>query len=253
MVASSATQPYGPNETQSGACDLAFSKAKQNALRTHLGETFLQQSIVECDSVRQEITGNDCELFETTWSSINSIGFIKSIKNKVETPDFSDTLKANICTVSAVFEIEKFKGVPDEGFETSVSILEGRTLRVTDAPKIKIASNRPAYHYVYYWAPYSDKENYYLLFPNDIDQQVDALSEMQIPSPNASVNYKLEVSLPEGLSYSNEYLVVYSSKQPLNNVPHKISESGLFRWLQSLDRSLWTQDKISYQIIGDSL
>lgn len=246
------SQPFGPNETQTQACELAFSKAKQNALKAHFGELISQQSVVQCDDVIQSNTGNDCELFESTWSSINANGYVKNVTNKNESITFSEALKARLCEVSAIFEIEEFEGIPDYSFETEVSLTNGRTLRVTDSPRIRIESNFPAFHYVYFWAPYEDKNNYYRLFPNAIDQQSKAMKQLQIPSNEATKQYELEVSLPIGLSFSNEYLVVYSSKEQIPNAPEKITETGLFNWLQSINRTLWTQDKISYRIIGDS-
>lgn len=252
-ISSNGSQPFGPNETQTQACELALSKAKQNALKAHFGELIGQKSVIQCDDAIQSSTGNDCELFESTWSSINANGYVKNVSIESEEISFSETLKARTCNVSALFEIEEFDGLPDYSFETTITIDNGRTLRTNDAPKIQVESNIPAFHYVYFWAPYDDKKNYYRLFPNKVDEQSRPQRNLSIPSDEAASEYELEVTLPEGLSFSNEYLLVYSSKQRIENAPEKITESGLFGWLRSIDRSVWTQDKISYRIIGDSI
>ena len=247
------SQPFGPNETQTQACELAFSKAKQNALKAHFGELVSQQSVVQCDDVIQSKTGNDCELFESTWSSINANGYVRNVIDRDESITFSEAIQSRVCKVSAVFEIEEFEGLPDSSFETEITLANGQTLRITDSPTIRIESNLPAFHYVYFWAPYEDKDNYYRLFPNAVDSQSTARKNLSIPSGESVSTYQFEVSLPAGLSFSNEYLVVYSSKERIENAPEKITEVGLYSWLQSIDRSLWTQDKINYRIIGDSI
>ena len=244
--------PFGPNETQSQACALALSLAKQKALKDQFGELIAQKSVLECDATIQATTGNDCDIFETTWSSINSNGFIKNHTDKKQTIEFSDEHQSNVCKVSAHFEIEEFEGKPDRTFETQISLINGKTLRVIDSPVIKVSSNTAAFHYVYYWAPNIEKENFYLLFPNPHDSQSEPVDELTVPSTNASKDYDLEVSLPSGLATSNEYLIVYSSKKRIDNPPEKISQLGLFGWLKGIDRESWTEDKISYKIIGDS-
>jgi len=239
----------GPSETENKACELAESKAKQDALRTHFGELIGQKSLLECDAQSQRDTGNDCELFESTWSLLNSNGYIKGIGNKNQETDAT----ARVCTFSATFEIEEFTGKPDAGFQTEIRLQNGSTLRETDSPIIIIESNQPAFHYVFFWAPYHDKEKYYRLFPNQVDKQHLAAEEMTIPSQYKSKKYDIEVSLPEKMSVSREYLILLSFKNRIDNSPESISEANLFQWLNEKDRSNWTQDKISYRIIGDSI
>jgi len=252
-VVASGEHAFGPNETQAQACDLALSKAKKNALIKHFGELVGQKSMLECDSSIQKATGNDCELFESSWSLVNSNGFIKGSKEVSKSVGFSETQRANVCEINATFVIDEFSGKPDSSFQTSVTLKNGVTLREGDSPVITIKSNKAAFHLVYFWAPYHDRENYYRIFPNAVDEQSSAVTELTVPSPNQTKTYTLDVSLPEGANFSTEYLILLSFKESVNTAPDTISEAGFFSWLQSIERDLWTQDKISYRIIGDSI
>ena len=251
-ISASGEHAWGPNETQAQACELAKSKAKKNALIKHFGELVGQKSLLECDASIQKATGNDCELFESSWSLINSNGYIKGTDFQ-STPYFSELQKANICKVKGTVIIEEFTGKADASFQTKVALAGGLTLRVGDQPQIRIKSNKAAYHYVFYWAPYHDRDNYYRIFPNAVDRQSMASQQLTIPSAEAKTTYNIDVTLPKESNFSREYLILLSFKEPLQDVPETISESGFFSWLQSFRRDLWTQDKMSYRIIGDSI
>ena len=251
-ISASGEHAFGPNETQAQACELAASKAKKDALIKHFGELVGQKSLLECDSSIQKATGNDCELFESSWSLINSNGYIKGTDFQ-STPYFSELQKAYVCRVEGIVIIEEFAGKADTSFETRVGLAEGLTLREGDQPQIRIKSNKPAYHYVFYWAPYHDRDNYHRLFPNAVDGQSGASQQLTIPSAEAITTYNIDVTLPKDSNFSSEYLILLSFKEPLQDVPETISESGFFSWLQSFRRDLWTQDKMSYRIIGGSI
>ncbi|MEG3592819.1 MAG: DUF4384 domain-containing protein [Pseudomonadota bacterium] len=251
-ISASGEHAWGPNETQAQACELAKSKAKKDALIKHFGELVGQKSLLECDASIQKATGNDCELFESSWSLINSNGYIKGTDFK-ETPYFSELQKANVCRVEGIVIIEEFAGKADASFQTKVALTGGLTLRVGDQPQIRIKSNKAAYHYVFYWAPYHDRDNYYRIFPNAVDRQSMASQQLTIPSAEAKKPYNIDVTLPKDSDVSSEYLILLSFKETLQDVPETISESGFFSWLQSFRRDLWTQDKMSYRIIGDSI
>jgi len=242
---------FGPDTSRSKACDRAMSDAKRNALRDQYGEKFGQKSILTCDENIQQQTGNDCELFENTWSMLNPNGFISKIRQP-EPPKITEQLGLSICKVTAYITIEEYEGQPDYAFETEIRVSQGMNLRLSDKPVIEIESNKPAFHYVYYWAPFVDQEFYYQLFPNPHDSQTERLKRLRIPTGQATKNYSFEVLLPEGMIYSHEYLIVVSSKQPLPSAPEKIKEVNFFQWLKSFDRRNWTQSTFNYRVLGDS-
>ena len=87
--------------------------------------------------------------------------------------------------------------------------------------------------------------------PNAIDRQ-SGIATINHSSAEAKTTYNIDVTLPKNSNF-REYLILLSFKEPLQDVPETISESGFFSWLQSFRRDLWTQDKMSYRIIGDSI
>lgn len=242
---------FGPEVSRSKACDRALSNAKQKALRQQYGEEVGQKSVLTCDENLQKQTGNDCELFENTWSLLNTNGYIKDIRQP-EGPQITEQIGHSVCKVTAYITIEEYDGQPDFSFETTVKVAQGINLRLSDKPIIQIKSNKSAFHYVYYWAPFVDADNYYQLFPNAYDTQKEKLKDLRIPTGQATKNYSFEVSLPDGVPYSHEYLIVVSSKKPLTTPPEKIREVNFFRWLKSFDRKQWTQSTFNYRVLGDS-
>jgi hypothetical protein len=242
---------FGPDVSKSKACDRALSNAKQKALRQQYGEEVGQKSVLTCDENLQKQTGNDCELFENTWSLLNTNGYIKDIRQP-QGPQITEQIGYSVCKVTAYITIEEYDGQPDFSFETTVKVAQGINLRLSDKPIIEIESNKPAFHYVYYWAPFVDADNYYQLFPNAYDTQKEKLKDLRIPTGQATKNYSFEVSLPEGVPYSHEYLIVVSSKKPLTTPPEKIKEVNFFRWLKSFDRKQWTQSTFNYRVLGES-
>ena len=241
---------FGPDVSRSEACDRALSSAKQNAIRKQYGEDVGQKSVLTCDEKLEKQSGNNCELFENTWSLLNTNGFIKSFKKVDER--IEEKIGLSVCKVTANVIIEEYEGSPDYSFETQLQVTQGTNLRLTDKPIIEIESNQPAFHYVYYWAPFVDADYYYQLFPNAYDVQSEKTKQLRIPTGQATKNYNFEVSLPENMSYSHEYLIVISSKQPLSSPPEKIKEVNFFRWLKSFNRKQWTQSTFNYRVLGDS-
>jgi len=241
---------FGPDVSRSEACDRALSSAKQNAIRKQYGEDVGQKSVLTCDEKLEKQSGNNCELFENTWSLLNTNGFIKSFKKVDER--IEEKIGLSVCKVTANVIIEEYEGSPDYSFETQLQVTQGTNLRLTDKPIIEIESNKPAFHYVYYWAPFVDADYYYQLFPNAYDVQSEKTKQLRIPTGQATKNYSFEVSLPENMSYSHEYLIVISSKRPLSSPPEKIKEVNFFRWLKSFNRKQWTQSTFNYRVLGDS-
>lgn len=242
---------FGPQLSRAEACDQALNDAKYAALRKQYGEEFGQNSVLACDDSIQLKTGNDCEIFESTWSLLNANGFIKEIR-QVETPKITQKMGLSVCKVTAYITIEEYEGSPDLSFETRLKVSQGTNLRLTDKPVIEIESNKPAFHYVYHWAPFVDAEYYHKLFPNTFDKQSEQMNRLRIPTGNATQNYSFEVSLPEDTEFSHEYLILISSKTPINAPPDKIREATFFRWLKSFDRGQWTQSTFSYRVLGES-
>ena len=262
------SEKFGPETSESSACAKAMDKAKRNALLMRYGEHRSNSTILACDSLSQNITGNDCEFFETTWATSGSEGFIANAEILDE--KVTQTGDAKRCTVNAKIVVQDYEGEADSLFETYVTVHEKKlvdrkatkkiheisptathSFKAQDKAVIKILSTAPAYHYVFYWAPQTDKSGYHKIFPNHIDSQLHAETKMQIPSKYKTRNWDIEFKPPRS-GYSTEFLIVVSTKEKLLQIPSMVSESGFYTWLNQNPRETWTMAKYMYRIIGDS-
>lgn len=250
-VSGSGVQPFGPNETQASACEIAESRAKKDALAKHFGEVVGQESFVDCDSRAQDTSGNDCELFESTWSLLNANGVIKGSESKKEKISFSQELKSSVCSVTATYLIEEFVGQADPNFIVDIEIPLGTILRERENVTLVISSSMPAHHVVFNWSPYMDKDNYYLIYPNDMDMHAIPARRMEVPSDKRIVDYYLEASLPPDISSAAEYIMLVSFLDKPTAIPSKLSKGDFVAWLQGYDRSRWSTKKYSYRVIGE--
>lgn len=243
---------FGLNETKANACAIALEEAKRAALRKTFGEVVIQSRDSVCGDSVLSNTGNTCEIYERGFASINTKGFISSYEPY--DPEFAVAQGYEVCRVKTKFTITKFNGSSDATFEIlDFKLSSGSLVRETDKPQLVIKSNRRAYHYVYYWAPDNDPENYYLLYPNPHDPQNEPSSTLYVPSSNKLVNYTIGPTLPKGKLNSYEFLFLLSSKTRLDP-PQIISQKNYQLWLFDLDRSQWTQQKLNYQVVkGESL
>lgn len=263
-----ASEKFGPETSESSACAKAIDEAKRNALLIRYGEHRSNSTILACDSLSQNITGNDCEFFETTWAISGSEGFIANVEILDEKVNQTDDAK--ICTVNAKIVVQDYEGKADRLFETSVTMHEKKlvdrkstkqiydisptatySFKVRDKAVIKIVSTRPAYHYVFYWAPQTDKSGYGKIYPNQVDNQLYPETSIQIPSKYKTHHWDIQIEPPNS-GYSTEFLIVVSSKEKLGQIPSKISESAFYTWLTERPRDTWTMANYRYRIIGDS-
>lgn len=261
-------EKFGPETSEMIACDKAKEQAKRNALLARYGEHRSNSTILACDSLTQEITGNDCDFFETTWAISGSEGFIANVEILDE--KVNQTGDAKICTVNAKVVVQDYEGKADRLFETNVTMHEKKlvdrkstkkiydisptatySFKVRDKAVIKIVSTRPAYHYVFYWAPQTDKSGYGTIYPNQLDRQLRAETRIQIPSKYKTRDWDIQIEPPSS-GYSTEFLIVVSSKEKLGQIPSKISEAAFYTWLNEKPRDTWTMANYRYRIIGDS-
>jgi hypothetical protein len=268
MVEHTGIRKFGPDMTENEACQQAFEKAKQNALVSRYGEQRGSSTVLACDSVLQRTTGNDCEIYETTWSLIGTNGFIRD--TTVIDQEIRDVRGARECRMQVRVSIQDFDGEPDPAFESKISlhrkVLERTAARIGrfsqeptinfkpgELAVIQISSSQKAYHYVFFWAPDVQKSSYQLLYPNDYDLQKEPTSQLTIPTTNASTEWDIEIQLESTIQYSHEYLMVVSTKDPIAQPPLAISEHGFYQWLSNQPRNEWTLAKYSYRVIGDIL
>ena len=88
---------YGPDISDTIACERAKMIAKNEAVRRVSGENISNDTIEDCVQA-------DCILFEKTWSSLGNNSVIKSISNFTKT--IVEELGANTCKVKFDAKVE---------------------------------------------------------------------------------------------------------------------------------------------------
>ena len=133
---------FGPNVAESIACDLAFERAKKNALSNALGEHLFSQDFMRCS----ESDNAECELNKTIISTID--GRIKKIKKKK--PTLTKQEGSSVCTYKITATIVKPKKSKDANFHFNL-ILNKKIFRNDEKFTIDIEPNMKMFINIFQW------------------------------------------------------------------------------------------------------
>ena len=213
---------YGPETSESKACEAAEQKAKQEALRQVLGERFSISEQLSCREGKAVTDNTDCVYNTFLWSEID--GDIKKAQ-RVSGPFVFETIGAKRCVVKMKVEVVKPALLADPGFDLQVR-LNAIRLKSGDDLSFLITPSAPMHLTIFAWAPSSNKDVVTRVFPNAFDPDgYMALPEATpVPSKAGGRNYSFQASFPVGLKqdYVDEYLIFVATKRPV-------------AWLESYD------------------
>ena len=213
---------FGPETSESKACEAAEQKAKQDALRQVLGERFSVSEQLSCREGRAGTDNTDCVYNTFLWSEID--GDIKQAV-RLGNPVVDKTLGASRCVVAMRVEVAEPELAPDPGFDFQV-LLSSIRLREGEALSFSVKPTASMHLAIFGWAPSHDKKAVTRIFPNtfDSDALLRAQQENPIPSELGSRRYGFQASFPAGLKqdYVDEYLIFVATKRPV-------------AWLESYD------------------
>ena len=165
---------YGPNIAESTACDLAFERAKNNALSNALGEKLFSQDFMRCS----ESDNAECELNKTIISTIN--GRIKEIKEK-NGPLFEKVEGASICRYQIIATIVRPKKKKDANFHFNL-MLNKKIFRNDEKFTIEIDPSMKMFVNIFQWNPYiSEETNLTKIFPNKYESDNKIENKRKIP------------------------------------------------------------------------
>ena len=240
---------FGPETSESKACEAAEQKAKQEALRQVLGERFSVSEQLSCREGRASTDNIDCVYNAFLWSEID--GDIKQAV-RLESPVVDKTLGASRCVVAMRVEVAKPEFAPDPGFDFQV-LLRPIRLREGESLSFSVKPTAPMHLAIFGWAPSHDKKTVTRIFPNtfDSDALLRAQEENPIPSELGARRYGFQASFPVGLKqdYVDEYLIFVATKRPV-----AWPESYEFDQFRSRIREISPPDKRvvkrSYRIIN---
>ena len=197
---------FGPNIAESRACELAFERAKINALSKVYGEKIHSGAFLRCS----ESDNVECELNQYTL--ITSDGTIKKIKKKVK-----EVIKqegSSICICRIIASIDKPKHQPDPNFHFNAKINK-RFFRDLEKYMIQIEPSIKMFVNIFSWNPYTSKGTQVSrIFPNKYEQ--DNKIENKRIIPGEEKRYKFKVKYPDEVQdkkYIDQYLIVLATKK----------------------------------------
>jgi hypothetical protein len=197
---------FGPNVAESRACELAFERAKTNALSKVFGEKINSRNFLRCS----ESDNVECELNQYTL--ITSDGTINKIKKRKQAVTKQEG--SSICRCQIIASIDKPKHQSDPNFHFNARInkryfrnLEKFTIQIE--PSIKMFVN------IFSWNPYTSKGTQISrIFPNKYEQ--DNKIENKRIIPGEEKKYKFKAEYPDEVQdkkYIDQYLIVLATKK----------------------------------------
>ena len=144
---------YGPETSESKACELAQDKAKSVALISVMGESVSNEEQLYCKETSGKKSDYDCEYNSVKWSLIE--GDLKSPINVKRELESKTGFKS--CKVSLDVEIIVPQRKPDPNFDVKAKTNQ-TVFRVGDDLNLEVESTMPAYFAVFNWLPYENNQ-----------------------------------------------------------------------------------------------
>ena len=205
---------YGPDTSETDACQLAKERAKVNALSKVFGESISMEEQMSCREVRGGKPDYGCELNRVSWSSIE--GDIRSITDFRKVIELRAGEKACIVTLTADVVLPDRK--PDSSFDLKATLNE-KVYRTGDVLTISLEPTVPMHIAIFNWVPYLDRDTVTQMFPNSMDLDSYITKKTYIPTENKSPAYDFTMtwleSLPKNKTFVDEYLIVIGTKKPI--------------------------------------
>ena len=144
---------YGPDTSESKACELAEDKAKAMALISVMGESVSSEEQLYCKETSGKKSDYDCEYNSVKWSLIE--GDLKSPKNVERKVESKTGFKS--CRVSLDVEVIVPQRKPDPNFDVKAKTNQ-TVFRVGDDLILEVESTMPANFAVFNWLPYENDQ-----------------------------------------------------------------------------------------------
>ena len=212
---------YGPETSESKACELAQDKAKSVALISVMGESVSNEEQLYCKETSGKKSDYDCEYNSVKWSLIE--GDLKSpINVRRQVVESKTGLKS--CKVSLDVEVIVPLLKPDPNFDVKAKINQ-TVFRVGDDLTLEIESTMPAYFAVFNWLPYENDQVIFVPLTNS-SEVFDSYSLKK--DAGGKFRFKQSFSAIWSKAYKgdkkfyDEWVVVVVTKKP-------------YKWLSSYD------------------
>jgi hypothetical protein len=211
---------YGPDTSESKACELAQDKAKAMALTSVMGEAVSNEQQLYCKETSGKRSDYDCEYNSVTWSLIE--GDLKSPVNVKREVESKTGFKS--CKVTLDVEVIVPQRKPDPNFDVKAKTNQ-TIFRVGDDLNLDIESTMPAYFAVFNWLPYENNQVIFVPLTNSSE-----IFDSYLLKKDASGKFQFKQSFSATWSkaykgdkkFYDEWVVVVVTKKP-------------YKWLSSYD------------------
>ena len=205
---------YGPDTSETDACQLAKERAKANALSKVFGESISMEEQMSCREVNGGKPDYGCELNRVSWSSIE--GDIRAITDFRKVIELRAGEKA--CIVMLTVDVVIPNRKPDSNFDIKAGINE-KVYRAGDVLTISLEPTVPMHIAIFNWVPYQDKDTVTQMFPNPMDLDGYITKKTYIPTESKLSDYDFTMtwleSLPKHKNFVDEYLIVIGTKKQI--------------------------------------
>ena len=211
---------YGPETSESKACELAQDKAKSVALISVMGESVSNEEQLYCKETSGKKSDYDCEYNSVKWSLIE--GDLKSPINVKRELESKTGFKS--CKVSLDVEIIVPQRKPDPNFDVKAKTNQ-TVFRVGDDLNLEVESTMPAYFAVFNWLPYENNQVIFVPLTNSSEVFDSYVLKKDV---GGKFQFKQSFSATWSKAYKgdkkfyDEWVVVVVTKKP-------------YKWLSSYD------------------
>jgi len=211
---------YGPDTSESKACELAQDKAKSVALISVMGESVSNEEQLYCKETSGKKSDYDCDYNSVKWSMIE--GDLKSpinVKRELESKTGFKSCKVSL-DVEVIVPLRK----PDPNFDVKAKT-NHTVFRVGDDWNLDVESTMPAYIAVFNWLPYENNQVIFVPLTNSSEVFDSYLLKKDV---GGKFQFKKSFSATWSKAYKvdkkfyDEWVVVVVTKKP-------------YKWLSSYD------------------
>ena len=229
--------------------DECFGEAKLAAKRSAMSKFGLERlSSTTRDYCVDAGSQTNCELHQQTLNYFDG-GYIAAVRNSSERRENVGSNEEE-CVVSLEADVRKFIGSPDPNLIVRAEVTGSKRKLDGELFKVEGEATPGSFIYVFGFYPTVAGDKYYLIAPNNVDNEIKSNGTFQIPTKQNEKRYLLEAQFPGAIKKDEvtEYLIVLALKDKLQMFEEQTSED-FHRRLHDIGRQNWQKTEVGYSIL----
>jgi len=228
--------------------DECFGEAKLAAKRSAMSKFGLERlSSTTRDYCVDAGSQTNCELHQQTLNYFDG-GYIAAVRNSSERRENVGSNEE--CVVSLEADVRKFIGSPDPNLIVRAEVTGSKRKLDGELFKVEGEATPGSFIYVFGFYPTVAGDKYFLIAPNNVDNEIKSNGTFQIPTKQNEKRYLLEAQFPDAIKKDEvtEYLIVLALKDKLQMFEEQTSED-FHRRLYDIGRQNWQKTEVGYSIL----